>query len=183
MNAAGDHARSIDVSGVVGPSRWWGVVEALDDVPPGWNDGRWARLIDATSDDGERATATHVDAARQLIAAWDGELETLSVSSGPAQGEDGGYRVEANFRRGAAPLVRVSGSDVAQVDAFAQAMQGRLSRLVADAAAEDAQAVPPGRAANAWRRADRLGVGIAIGISLIVVLAVAGSVWAWWSSR
>lgn len=172
--------RVMDLSTVVGPSRWWELLAAADDVLR--TGGGTTLLVEATSDDGERVSAEQVDEARRSIARWDGDLDTLTVVRADDPTADG-YRVRWSFARGVAPRVEISGPDEAELSSLASAVRNRVTPLAESMAAEDAQAVPPGRAGRIWRRMDTLGTVIAVGISVVIVLAVAGSVWAWWSSR
>jgi hypothetical protein len=180
MTTGGPHSRTVDFETVVGPSRWWELPGAAEDVPPEWNSGAWTCSVHATSDEREQVTATHVESARRSTASWDGDLENLSVVRGPADTTAGeGYRIAWTFRRGTAPRVEVSGPDDAQVSSYATSLKDRLSPRMEGLANEDAAAAPPGRAGQVWPKLDRLGTVIAVGISVIVVLAVAGAIWAW----
>ena len=175
----GASSQAIDFQSVVHPSRWWELAGATDDVPQDWNDGAWRDSVQATSDENEQVTTTHVDAARRSVASWDGDLEALSVAHGPADtATGGGYRVVWTFRRGTAPRVEVSGPDEAAVSSYAASLQARLAPRIDALAAEDAAAAPPGNAGLVWPKLDSLGTVIAVGISVIVVLAVAGAIWA-----
>lgn len=177
MSTSGSPSRSVTLAGV-GPSRWWQLVAAAEDVPRAWDDSASTTLVRATSDEDEQITATHPDAARRSVAGWDGDLQSLSVERGPAGGAPG-YRITWAFERGSAPRVEVSGPDETAVASYARSLEGQVGPLAEGMAAEDAAATPPGRAGRIWVRMDALGTGIAVGISVVMILAVAGAIWAW----
>ena len=71
-----------------------------------------------------------------------------------------------------------AGPDEAQVAAYTANLQDRLAPRIDSIAAEDAAAAPPGQAGLVWPKLDALGTAIAIGISVVLVLVVAGVIWA-----
>ena len=133
-------------------------------------------LVHATSDENEQTTGTHVEAARRSVASWDGDLETLTVVRSAAGAA--GYAITWTLRRGSPPRLEVTGPDEAEVSAYAATQEELLAPRLESMAAEDAAAAPPGQAGRIWPAMDALGTAIAIGISVVVVLAIAGAVWA-----